>query len=115
MQIQLWQDGLVAALAAVGVVSLLWTFTQMIFALKNPLPGTALAVLPARGDGGGLAEQIYALTGYGRDQGVIGRILVVDCGLNEEGRQLCRILERENRWVTVCLPEQAADHLRDAG
>lgn len=115
MQLQLWQDGLVAALAAVGVVSLLWLLTQMIFMLKSPLPGTALAVLPARGDGGGLAEQVYALTGYGRDQGVIGRILIVDCGLDEEGRQLCRILEREDRWVTVCLPEQVADYLRNAG
>lgn len=115
MQLQLWQDGLVAALAAVGVVSLLWLFTEMIFMLKGPMPGTALAVIPARGDGGGLAEQIYALTGYGRDQGAIGRILIVDCGLNEEGRRLCRILEREDRWVTVCLPEQAADYLRDAG
>lgn len=112
MQIQLWQDGLVAALAAVGVVSLLWLLTQIIFMLKDPMPGTALAVLPAQGDGGGLAEQVFALTGYGRDQGVIGRILIVDCGLNDEGRQLCRILERENRWVAVCLPNEVADHLR---
>lgn len=113
MQMQLWQDGLVAALAAVGVFSLLWAFTQAVFLVKHPLRKSALVVIAAHGDGGGLQEQVYALTGFGRDQGVIGRILVVDCGLNAQGEKLCRILARENRWVTFCRPEQVAEYLND--
>lgn len=113
MQMQLWQDGLVAALAAVGVFSLLWAFTQVVFSVKHPVRKSALVVIPVRGDGGDLQEQVYALTGFGRDQGVIGRILVVDCGLDEEGQKLCRILARENRWVTLCRPDQVADYIKD--
>lgn len=110
---QLWQDGLVAALAAVGVCAILWCFTQAVFSIRYPLNKTALVLLPARGDGSGLQEQVYALTGFGRDQGVIGRILVVDCGLDAEGQKLCRILARENRWVIFCRPEAVADYLKD--
>ena len=111
--IQLWQDGLVAALAAVGVFGLLWAFTRVVFAIRYPLRKSALVVIPVRGDGSGLQEQVYALTGFGRDEGVIGRILVVDCGLDEEGQKLCRILARENRWVTLCRPEQVAEHINN--
>lgn len=110
---QLWQDGLVAMLAAVGVISLLWAFAQAVFFMKLPAAKSALALLPARGDGSELQEQIYALMGFSRDQGIIGRILVVDCGLNEEGQKLCRILARENRWVILCGIEDVTNYLTD--
>ena len=109
---QLWQDGWVAALAAVGLCSLLWCVIRIIWSVGCPRCKSALAVIPASGDGSGLQEQIYALTGFGREQGLIGRILVVDCGLDAEGQKLCSILERENRWVMVCAPHEIADQIK---
>ena len=110
---QLWQDGLVAVLAAIGVVNLLWGLAQAILALKKTSPKQALAVISAAGDAGSVQEQVRALTGLGQNQGLIGRILVVDCGLDEDGQKLCRILERENRWVILCRRDEVADYLTD--
>ena len=109
---QLWQNGWVAALAAVGVCSLLWCVIRIIWFVGCPRCKPSLAVIPADGNGSGLQEQIYALTAFDRDQGLIGHILVVDCGLDAEGQKLCRILERENRRVTVCTPHEIADHIK---
>ena len=110
---QLWQDGLVAVLATIGLVELLWGLAQAILMIKKGAPKQALAVIAASGDGGCVQEQVRALTGLGRDQGLIGRILVVDCGLNEEGQKLCAILERGNRWVLLCQPEEIPNYLTD--
>lgn len=111
MQMHLWQDGLVAALAAIGLVALLWGVSQAIESTRSPSKKSALALFPVRGDGGGLQEQISALIAFGRNHGIIGRILVVDCGLTEDGQKLCRILERENRWVIFCRPDEVAGYL----
>ena len=113
MQMHLWQDGLVAALAAIGLVSLLWAVTQTVSWIRRPAKRSAMALIPAQGSGGDLQEQVYTLTGFSRDHGIIGSILVVDCGLDEEGQTLCRILQRENRWVTLCRPEDVAGYLKD--
>ena len=83
-------------------------------AKNRPAPKRALAVLRAAGDGSGLQEQVRLLTGIGREQGGIGRILLLDCGLDEEGQTLCRILERENRWVIFCPAEDALNYLKDS-
>lgn len=111
---QLWQDGLVAALAAVGVMSLLWGLAQAVLAIRQPAGKQALALLTAQGDGSDLQEQIYILMNLGRAHGIIGRILVVDCGLDEEGQKLCRILARENRWIIFCRPEEVAAYVTDS-
>ena len=49
----------------------------------------------------------YRIIGF-----VIGRILLVDCGLTEEGRKLCGLLAGEDRWVSVCAPEAVEKYLR---
>ena len=110
---QLWQDGFVAVLAAIGVVNLLWGLAQFLLALKKTATKQALAVIAATGDAGDVQEQVRALTGLGQNQGLIGRILVVDCGLNVEGQKLCHILERENRWVILCRAEEIPNYLMD--
>jgi len=114
MQMQLWQDGVVAVLAAVGVVELLWKLAQALMTKNRPAPKRALAVISAAGDGSSIQEQVRALTAIGRESGVIGRILVADCGLDEEGQKLCRILERENRWVILCRAEDVVHYLKDS-
>lgn len=108
----LWQDGLVALLAAIGLASLLWGAVRGLFFSRPRLRGTgAMALLPARGDGEGLEEQVHTLQYIRGECGGFGRILLVDCGLTEEGRKLCGLLAGEDRWVSVCAPEAVETYL----
>ena len=43
--------------------------------------------------------------------GVIGMIVLVDCGLSEEGEKLSRMLERKDRWVAVCRKDEISGYL----
>ncbi len=108
---QLWQDGVMAMLAAIGLASIIWTVVRaVLFAGPERRVETA-ALLPARGDGGGLEEQVAALEALRREQGAFGRVLLVDCGLSEEGRRRAELLARERRWVTLCARDQVGEQL----
>ena len=109
---QLWQDGLMAMLAAVGLASLLWMVVRAIFFRSPQLPSRSLVTLiPAQGAGEQLEQQLRAALRLRREQGLPGRILLVDCGLNDEGRKLAELLAREDRWVAVCRMEEIGSYL----
>ena len=38
-------------------------------------------------------------------------VLVVDCGLTEEGRTLAKLLVRQDRWVALCRQDEVAEYL----
>ena len=67
--------------------------------------------LSAQGDGAYLEDQVRTLERLGRDRGVFGRVLIVDCGLTEEGRRLARLLAREDRGVGLCGPDEVERYL----
>ena len=108
---QLWQDGVIAALASVGLASLLWTAVRWALFAPPRESRWAAALVMAQGDGAPLEQQIRTLQRLRREQGVIGRILVIDCGLSREGRKLADILTRQNRWITVCSAEDVEHYL----
>ena len=91
---QLWQDGLVA----------------MLFS-RPEQKQDILVLLPAQGDGENLEQQVRQLSRLRYEQGVLGMVLVVDCGLSEEGRKLAKVLSREDRWVSVCKKEEIGSYL----
>lgn len=99
---QLWQDGLVAMLAAIGLASVMWTAVKaVLFAGENRRTEIA-ALLPAQGSGEHLEEQVNVLQRLRQEQGVFGKALLVDCGLTEEGRKIADLLARKHRWVILC-------------
>ena len=101
----IWADGVTAFLAAVGLAALLGAAAK-VFARSRPTPPVT-ALLCAAGDGGALEEQLRGLAEYGN----IDRILVVDCGLTDRGRQLCRLLARQEARLLLCSREELACHL----
>ena len=109
---QLLQDGLVAMLAAIGLASIMWMVVKAVLyaPLERRRQGT-VALIPAQGDGERLEEQLRFLDGLRRERGLSGRALLVDCGLNEEGRKLARLLSGRYRWVILCGRDEAADFL----
>ena len=103
---QLWQDGLVAMLAAVGLASLMWAVVKAVL-----YAGPERRRQGAAGDGELLEQQIRALQRLRQDQGAFDRILVVDCGLSEEGAKLARLLVKEDRWTVLCKMEEIGGYL----
>ena len=108
---QLWQDGVVALLAAIGLASQGGTAVRAVL-VAGPERRTEIGlVLPAQGDGERLEEQLRFLDGLRRERGLSGRALLVDCGLTEEGCKLARLLSGRYRWVILCGRDEAADFL----
>ncbi|MBD5154352.1 MAG: hypothetical protein HDT15_04560 [Oscillibacter sp.] len=107
----LWQDGLVALLASIGLATIMWTVVRAVLFAKPEVRRELAALLPVQGDGEHLEEQIRALQRLRQEQGLFGRALLVDCGLTEEGRKLANILTREHRWVSLCGKDEVGDYL----
>ena len=101
---RLWQDGIIALLASIGTATLLWAAVQALIFVP-PRHQDAVVLVSARGDGEDLEAQVRALILMREDQRVVGEVLLVDCGLTEEGRTLCRLLSRQYRRVTLIAPE----------
>ena len=108
---QLWQDGLVALLASVGLASIMWTVVRAVLYAGPDRRRGVVALLPAAGSGDGLEEQVKTLRALRGEQELFGMVLLVDCGLNEEGRKLAKLLARQDRWVSLCRQEEIAAYL----
>lgn len=100
----LWQDGLLALLAAIGLASLLWAVVRGLFFSRPRFRTEAFALVAAQGDGERLEEQVRCLAALGRDSGCLSAILLVDCGLSEEGRRIAGLLAA-SRQVRLCSQE----------
>lgn len=108
---QLLQDGLIAMLAAIGLASLMWAVVRTALFAGEPHRRAVLAVIPAQGDGAALEGQVRALEQLRLEQGLLGRVLLVDCGLNDEGRRLAQLLAKKDRWVAFCQREEISQYI----
>ena len=109
---QLWQDGLVAMLAAIGLASLMWSVVKLtLYGRPEEKRRSVVALIPAQGDGALLEEQVHTLKRLREEQGVFGIILLVDCGLSGEGRKAAELLSRGDRWIALCRPEDVGGYL----
>ena len=107
---RIWQDGIIAFLASIGTASILWAIARFLL-FAPPRRQDAVALVSARGNGEDLEARVRALSLMRSEQGIVGEILLVDCGLTEEGRTLCRHLARQYRRVTFIPPEDIPKYL----
>ena len=108
----LWQDGLVAALAAIGAASMALVLIRAVF-FRPPVSGQGgvIVLIPVRGDGSAVEQQVRELMLEHRQRGLVGPVLLVDCGATAEGRRLCELLCREDRRILLCRREDIGDYL----
>ena len=90
-------DALLAMLAAIGI----WTLGRM--ALDRLFAADAKGsyiwiVVRAAGDGGGLEQTVRSLTRRRPGPDVV----LMDCGLNEQGRTLAERLTKQEPHVSLC-------------
>ena len=92
---------LLSAAAAAGILLVIWC---VVGALLLPLAGRkapATVLLPASGDGARLEHDVRGFQWLCDSGLVCGSVVVVDCGLDAQGRALAERLARE-RNVYFC-------------
>ena len=82
---ELLQDGVVAALAAIGVTALIWLAASLLLWRERPVD--AVYLVRVSGDGTGLDVTLCRLAQSRRLP-----VLLVDCGLTAEGRRAAELL-----------------------
>ena len=107
---RLWQDGVIALLAAIGLASIFWALIRAVFFRRMAAHGT-LVLICAHSDGEGLEQQVRELVLLRRERGIVSAILLVDCGLSEEGKRLCSILARTEHSVILCRSDEVTKYI----
>ena len=97
----------IATVAASLILGLLWTFHG---ALRTPVRcgrGTGVStVVAARGSAEGLEQTLKGLVWLEENGIVVARILIVDCGMDEEGLTLARLLAKKYANIVICEAEE---------
>ena len=107
---RLLQDGVIAMLAAIGLSTILWAVITLFYRRKKPVFPHVTALVSAGGDGEDLEYTVRTLAQLRWEQGTLGGILIVDCGLSPEGRELAGLLSREEDCVALCRREDLSDY-----
>ena len=98
---EIWQDGVLAGLAAVGLTAILWLLASALF--RQPPVRDTWYIVALSGDGAGLDVTLRALAQNRRLP-----VVLVDCGLTAAGRQRTELLTGGAGAVLVT-PQQLTD------
>lgn len=99
---EIWQDGVLAGLAAVGLTALLWLLAGSLFHWRErPLDAVYLVMLT-----GGAEKLDMTLRELARERRL--PVVLVDAGLTAEGRQRVELLTARYGAVLVT-PQQLAE------
>lgn len=99
---EIWQDGVLAGLAAVGLTAILWLLAGLLFRRRERLLD-AVYLVPLSGG----AEQLdMTLRELSRERAL--PVVLVDCGLTAAGRQRTELLTGGTGAVLVT-PQQLTD------
>lgn len=99
---EIWQDGVLAGLAAVGLTAILWLLAGLLFRRRERLLD-AVYLVPLSGG----AEQLdMTLRELSRERAL--PVVLVDCGLTAAGRQRTELLTGGDGAVLVT-PQQLTD------
>ena len=83
---EIWQDGVLAGLAAIGLTAILWLLAGLVFRRRERAPA-AVYLVALRGG----AEQLD-MTLRELESACRLPVLLVDCGLDETGRRRVELL-----------------------
>lgn len=96
-----WQEGLIALLATLGLAAIIWLPLRSV-CMVSGIDRQVTAVLPVQGECDKLEQEVRTLVLLRSECGIRGEIILLDCGLSEEGRSLCRLLTRLYPTVILC-------------
>ena len=104
---EIWQDGVLAGLAAVGLTAILWLLAEALFRWRAHPPAAAYLV-----EASGGAEQLdMTLRELARERPL--SVILVDGGLTAEGRQRVELLTARYGAVLVTPQQLAQLHTKE--
>ena len=104
---EIWQDGVLAGLAAVGLTAILWRLAEALFRWRARPPAAGYLV-----EASGGAEQLdMTLRELARERPL--PVILVDSGLNEMGRQRAELLLARYGGTLVTPPQLAAMYTKE--
>ena len=104
---EIWQDGVLAGLAAVGLTAILWLLAGLLFRRRERLLDAVYLVLLSGG-----AEQLdMTLRELSRERAL--PVVLVDGGLTAEGRQRVELLTARYGAVLVTPQQLAQLHTKE--
>lgn len=106
---RLLQDGVVAALAAIGLTAVIFLLVSAIVHPRRRGMVPAVALVPVRGEEKKLEYTVRALERSRYEEGGFSRIVIVDCGLAEDYRRVAELLCRDDYEVELCRPAELPD------
>ena len=106
---ELLQDGVIAALSAIGLTAVIWAIAGMILHPRRRGTMETVAVIPASGAAENLEHTVRALTRSRYEEGGFTRIVILDCGLSADALKVAEVLCRDDYDVTICQRETIAN------
>lgn len=103
---EILMDGVIAFLSAVGLTALLWLLSGRLCRRER---SGAVLLLPVRGDGNALAEELDRLAALRLQLRCCAPLVMADCGLDEMGRRRARALT-ERYEGALLLPAEELTH-----
>ena len=101
----LLQDGLIAFFSAVGVVTVVWMAAGVLLRAGRPTIPGLLLVLPLRGEALAMEADVRELRRV-QNQLPGSRILLADCGMTEDARQMASYLADRQENAELCIVEE---------
>lgn len=95
-----------ALLAAVGLICLLWTILGRLLTPVGARGAPLYAVVTAKGSGEGLEYTVRSLAWLRGEDLAHCSVILVDAGLDEEGRRVAAYLMERWPGMCLCTPEE---------
>lgn len=100
---QLLEDGVIAVLAAVGLVTLLCALLDALLCPCARSASDAIVLVPCRrGEGARLEQTVRALERARYEFGGFRRIVILDRGMDEDAKTVAALLCRDGYDVSFC-------------
>lgn len=92
-------------IAAALSLAMVWLWREsgrrFITPVKMPRSSVVYTVVTASGNGEGLEQLVGGLLWMYKSAGITPQIIIEDCGLDEGGCTIARLLERDNKAVYI--------------
>lgn len=99
---RLLEDGVIAALAAIGLATVLFLIVSALLHPRRRGTLETVALVPCRGDGAKLEHTVRMLERSRYEEGGFTRIIILDCGMCEDAQKVAGLLCRDDYDVTLC-------------
>ena len=105
------QQSLLAFFAAVGIAWAVWTAAEAIFLSKREKLEKCVVLVPVIKDAPALERTVAGLQWTTVCGKKFDKILIADCGLDEETKDRARLLSQQSGNVTLCTMDSAPEQV----